>query len=442
VSFELTDKQLQALDLLGSDAMHLLLDGGSRSGKTFVFTRAVVTRALAAPGSDHAIMRFRFNHLKASIIAQTFPKVMSLCFPGVEPHWDRVDWNVKVGESRIWFGGLDDKERTEKVLGQEHATIYHNEGSQTSYTARNMMLTRLAQKVNRVDGIPLRLKEYVDCNPPGKSHWIHRLWYDHIDPDTKKPVDARKYTHLKMNPGDNRANLAPEYIRTLEAMPQRMRDRFLWGKYADDSEGALWSMELIDQWRELGNLPDMQRVVVAVDPSGASDDPDENNDEVGIVVCGLGTDAKGYVLEDLTLKAGPARWGNVATAAFERRQADVVVAEDNFGGAMVKHVIETARPRTPFRSVTASRGKVVRAEPISSLTETGQIRFAGYFPALEDELCGFHRHGYTGPRSPNRADAMIWAFSELFPGLVKPKEKPKKKPKPLNNFQGSHGWMG
>jgi phage terminase large subunit-like protein len=88
---------------------------------------------------------------------------------------------------------------------------------------------------------------------------------------------------------------------------------------------------------------------------------------------------------------------------------------------MVRHVIQTARPRTPFRQVHASRGKAVRAEPFSALYEQGKIRHAGRFPALESELTAFTTHGYVGGDSPNRADALIWALSDLFPGMVQPK---------------------
>jgi len=130
----------------------------------------------------------------------------------------------------------------------------------------------------------------------------------------------------------------------------------------------------------------MVRVVVAVDPSGSGDEDNADNDAIGIVVAGLGTDGNAYVLEDVTVKAGPATWGRVATSAFDRHAADVVVGEVNYGGAMVQQTILVARPRTPFKAVTASRGKHVRAEPFSALYEQGKVRHAGQFRELEDEL--------------------------------------------------------
>ena len=181
----------------------------------------------------------------------------------------------------------------------------------------------------------------------------------------------------------------------------------------------------------------MQRIVVAVDPSGADDVDNMDNDAIGIVVAGLGVDGNGYLLEDITCKGGPALWGKVATTAYERKMADCVLGEENYGGAMVKHVIQTARRNTPYKKVTASRGKVVRAEPVSALAEQGRIRHAGFFPELEDELCAFTTAGYIGEESPNRADAYVWAFTELFGGIITGK---KTKPTPYHAPRG--GWMG
>ena len=436
----LTPKQLEARAMVSGEAAHNMLFGGSRSGKTFALLLFVVTRAMIAPGSRHVIFRHRFNHIKTSIGMDTLPKVMSVCFPGVAYRLDRTDWRLILPNgSEIWLAGLDDKERTEKILGNEFATLYFNECSQISFASLNMALTRLAQLVRKVDGAPLRLKCYYDCNPPSKSHWTYRLFIAGRDPDTGDPVSRpEQYESMLLNPTDNTDNLPPEYIAGLEALPARMRLRFLEGRFSDDVAGALWRLEEIEKWRCLDTLPDMVRVVVAVDPSGSGDADNADNDEIGIVVAGLGSDGNGYVLEDLTVKAGPATWGSVVTTAFDRHMADCVVAEENYGGAMVKHVIQAARPRTPYRAVHASRGKAVRAEPISALYELGKVRHAGNYPKLEDEMCSFSTAGYLGSGSPNRVDAMVWAFSELFPMLTKGADTPRKivRPRPMGG-----SWM-
>ncbi|WP_084691130.1 phage terminase large subunit [Sphingomonas sp. SRS2] len=429
MTFQLTAKQLQAQAILAGSAKHNMLFGGSRSGKTFLLVRNVVMRALKAANSRHAIFRFRFNAIKASIVLDTFPKVMRLAFPNVTYKLDKTDWYVTLPNgSEIWFAGLDDAERAEKVLGMEFATIYFNECSQIPYVSLQTALTRLAQQAEQIiDGhaSPLKPRVYYDENPPSKAHWSYRQFIQKVDPETKlalgKPAD---YAWFQINPGDNRANVAADYIETLESMSGRMRRRFLLGEFGDAVSGALFSDEDIERFRVLdGIVPDMVRIVVAVDPSGSGDVDNADNDAIGIVVVGLGTDGICYVMEDITVKAGPATWGKVATDAFDRHQADRIVGETNYGGAMVKHVITTARPRTPFSQVTATRGKVVRAEPFSALYEQGKVRHVGRFNDLEDELTSFTTNGYVGGLSPNRADALIWGLTELFPAVVKPRQE-------------------
>lgn len=433
----LTAKQREAREILSSLAVYIMLFGGSRSGKTFLIVRQIVTRAMKAPGSRHAILRFRFNHLKASIIADTFPKVMVKCFPDVEWHLDKSDWFVKLPNgSEIWFGGLDDKERTEKILGMEFATIYLNECSQISWEAAQTAITRLAQLVMVLikDAEPskLALKMFFDCNPPSKAHWTYRLFVERVDPETRKPMERPgDYVSFQMNPEDNAENLAEGYLDKLRALSKRLQKRFLRGEFADATPNQLFHDEDIDKWRVIdGKIPEFVRVVVGVDPSGSGDEDNADNDEIGITVGALGTDGNAYLLEDCSVKAGPGTWGRIATSAYERHEANVVVGEANFGGAMVAHVIQTARPRTPYKAVTASRGKTLRAEPFSALYEQGKVRHVGEFQRLEDELCAMSTVGYMGQGSPNRADAWIWVLAELFPSLVKaPAKKVEAKPR-------------
>jgi predicted phage terminase large subunit-like protein len=445
--FKLTAKQDEANRLLASAAQHIMLAGGSRSGKTFLLVRAICIRALKAAGSRHAILRFRFGHIKASIVLDTFPKVMKSCFPQAHYELNKSDlFALFANGSEVWFGGLDDKERTEKILGNEYSTIMLNECSQIPYQSRNMAVTRLAQLVtDRVKNAPLPLKMYYDENPPDKGHWTYKLFKAKQDPESKRPLpDPENYGFMQLNPRDNLENLPKDYLKTLESLPLRLRKRFLDGEFRDTAPNALFVDETLDKWRVIDQaLPEFLRVVVAIDPSGSGDEENTDNDEIGIVVCGLGVDGIGYVLEDLTVKAGPATWGRVAANAYERHAANLIVAEVNFGGAMVKHVIQTARRGTPFREVRASRGKAVRAEPISGFMEKGDIRLAGSFALLEDELCGFTTHGYMGANSPNRADAMIWGMSELFPGIQIPKEKPSVEPEYAEApRRDGLGWMG
>ena len=420
---KLTAKQIEAQSVMSSDATHVMLFGGSRSGKTFLMVRNIVMRALKAKKSRHAMFRYRFNAIKSSVVQDTFPKVMELAFPGVDYNLNKTDnFATFPNGSELWFAGLDEKERAEKVLGMEFVTIGLNECSQIPKTSRDLVLTRLAQQVvQQLPGNPiLKPRMYYDENPPSKGHWSYKLFIQKLDPETKEPLPhPADYAWFKINPHDNAENISDGYLDTLKGMSARFRQRFLEGEFADDNPNALFTDTVIETWRVMdGVVPQMVRVVVAVDPSGSGDEDNADNDAIGIIVAGLGIDGNAYLLEDCTIKAGPATWGRIATDAYDRHRADCVVGEVNYGGAMVRATIQTARARTPFKQVTASRGKHVRAEPFSALYEQGKVRHVGLFPALEDELCGFSTFGYTGEGSPNRADAAVWALSELFPGIV------------------------
>jgi hypothetical protein len=425
-----TARQELAQAIVAGPATHSMLFGGSRSGKTFLHVRNTVFRALKAPASRHAIFRFRLNHIKASVLMDTFPKVMRLAFPGVSFDLSKTDFVATyANDSQVWFAGLDDKERTEKVLGQEFATLMFNECSQIPYGSVQTALTRLAQLATvKMQGRPdelLRLRVFYDCNPPPKSHWTYRLFVQKRDPETLMALaQPDDYVAFQMNPQDNAENLAPEYLKTLRNLSARLQRRFLLGEFADANPNALFPDETIDKWRHLGgDLPAMVRIVVAVDPSGADEDDNVNNDDIGIAVAGLGADGNAYVLEDRTVKAGPATWGRTAVQAYLHHLADAIVGETNFGGAMVEFTVQAVAKGmgvTPkFKKVTASRGKVQRAEPFSALYEEGKVRHVGHFRELEEELAGFSTHGYTGAKSPNRADALIWALAELFPGITR-----------------------
>jgi hypothetical protein len=435
--FAFTLKQLEAIKVIAGVATHVMLYGGSRSGKTFLHVRNIVLRALKAPGSHHCILRFRFNHLKASVILGTFPKVMKLCFPGIKYVLSKTDWYVTFPNlSELWFGGLDDKERTEKILGQEYSTMLFNEASQIPKAARDTALTRLAEMAETrmvvngeevTDGT-LKPRAFYDCNPPNKNHWTYLEFIKKIDPETRKPLpNPDDFAWFKMNPLDNASNIAPNYLKLLNSLSARMRKRFLDGEFADATPNALFADETIDKWRVLdGKVPEFVRVVVGVDPSGSGDEANVDADAIGTVVGALGVDGNAYLLEDCTVKAGPATWGKNATNAYDRHEADVIVGETNYGGDMVRFVVQTAKPRVPSRKSQRLAVKHVRAEPFSSLYENGKIRHVGVFQELEDEITAFSTTGYTGPNSPNRADAWFWVLAELFPALVAPKKETKK----------------
>ncbi|NII57317.1 DNA-packaging protein [Sphingomonas aerolata] len=181
------------------------------------------------------------------------------------------------------------------------------------------------------------------------------------------------------------------------------------GELIDDVEGALWTRDLLERQRG-GVVPALVRVVVGVDPPAGT-----GGDACGIVCVALGEDGLAYVLEDASVAGlSPEGWARAVADCAARHGADRVVAECNQGGEMVRSVLMAADCALPVRLVHASRGKVARAEPVATLYEGGRVFHVGAFPALEDELCGLVSGGYVGPgRSPDRADALVWALTEL-----------------------------
>jgi phage terminase large subunit-like protein len=183
------------------------------------------------------------------------------------------------------------------------------------------------------------------------------------------------------------------------------------GELIEDLEGALWTRDMIEGSR-VEAVPELRRVIVAVDPPASA-----GGDACGIVCVGLGADDVGYVIEDASVSGlSPEGWAGVVADVAARQGADRVVAEANNGGDMVASVLRAADSGLPVRLVHASRGKVARAEPVAALYGRGRVRHVGAFPDLEDELCGMVTGGgYEGPgRSPDRADALVWAVTELM----------------------------
>jgi phage terminase large subunit-like protein len=213
---------------------------------------------------------------------------------------------------------------------------------------------------------------------------------------------------------DNRDNLPPSFFAQLVKKFEgtRLARQELLAELLEDVPGALWSRDVLEETRVDEQPEELERIVVAVDPAGSTS---EGADETGIVVCALGVDGHGYVLADLSGRYAPTEWGRKAVAAFHSRKADAVVIEKNFGGDMAAATIAAVDSTVPVKAVTSSRGKVLRAEPISSLFEQRRAHMVGSHSALEDQMCAFtsdwdrRRDG-----SPDRVDAMVFALTELL----------------------------
>lgn len=411
-SFSLTPKQIEVRALLASAARHCLIYGGSRSTKTFLFCYAIAVRAISAPESRHLISRLHNIDVRQSVMMDTWPKVLRLAFPGLTVKPNMQDQFVTLPNgSEVWFGGLDDKERVEKILGREYATIYINEASQVSYDTVLTLRTRLAQNATKVNGKPLPLKAYYDLNPVGRSHWTYREFVEKVRPENGLPIEPGTRVHAVMNPGDN-PHLPPAYLDELASLPERQRKRFFSGEYQSEVPGTLWPLDLIDSLR-VAQRPELTRIVIGVDPSGSDG---VGGGSQGIVCVGKGIDGDAYVLADDSCKLSPEGWARRTVGRFHRELADLIIAESNFGGAMVESTIKTADTNVPVKLVTASRGKHIRAEPIAALYEQGRVHHVGVFPELEEQMGMMTTAGYQGSGSPDRLDAKVWALTELMLG--------------------------
>lgn len=215
---------------------------------------------------------------------------------------------------------------------------------------------------------------------------------------------------------DNAGNLAASFMKAVidRYAGTRLGRQELDAEILDDVQGALWTRAILDAAR-VKSAPELQRVVVAVDPSGTKGASD-GGDSIGIVAAGLGIDGLAYVLADRSCKLSPDGWGRRAVNTYHEFRADRIVAERNFGGAMVEHVIRSIDRNVSYLEVTASRGKVIRAEPVAALYEQNRVRHVGAFNDLEDQMTLITGEGFMGEGSPDRADALVWAITELMLG--------------------------
>jgi predicted phage terminase large subunit-like protein len=248
-------------------------------------------------------------------------------------------------------------------------------------------------------------------NPVHKRNWIYRRWFnDNVPSEFCGTIGDVTYIHTDYR--HNMANLPESYKERIRQAKAGNPARFahVWrGAWVNEVQGALWSYDMIaDHRRDTSEIPDMVRIVVAIDPSVSSTG---RQDEVGIVVAGKGIDGHYYVLADYSGRLSPAEWAKVAINAYDVHRADAIVGETNQGGDLVAANIHNMRKTVKFIPVHASRGKITRAEPIATLYSQGLVHHVGRFPEQESELMSYA--GYESQASPGRLDATVWAITEL-----------------------------
>jgi len=354
--------------------------GKSRTGAEWV-------RAMARETPHITIIGATANDAR-TIMVEGESGILACCPPGERPkymaHKGELHW-PNGGKTQVMSA-----DEPERFRGKQSSTIWADELASWRYPEawdQAMMGMRL--------GRPRALI----TTTPRPTPIIRRLM---SDPHTAL---VRGSTY------DNRSNLAPEYLDAVIKRYEgtRLGRQELNAEVLTDNPGALWQRDLIEAGR-VQEAPELMRTVIGVDPAATSG---EESDLTGIVVAGLGSDKRGYVLADYTMRASPAEWARKVVWAADLHKADRVVVEVNNGGDMCEAVLRHIAPNLPITKVRASAGKYARAEPVAALYEQGRVSHVGSFAALEDQLTDYVPG--EGRRSPDRLDALVWAMHHLMP---------------------------
>jgi phage terminase large subunit-like protein len=376
-----------------------LLRAGRGFGKTRAGAEWVWARAREAPAASIALVGANLDDVHKVMVAGP-AGLQAVAASGEEARWvasqRRVDFST--GAQAFAYSA----ETPAKLRGPEHDYAWCDE------------LAKWAHGDETWDTLVIGLRRgvrprIVITTTPRTIALIRRI--RDLPGFTETSGRTRDNPHLAASV---RARIEATYAGT------RLGRQELDGMLFDDIEGALWTPALIESSRSGPSSREYGRVVVGVDP------PASVEGVCGILVCALAADGTGLVLADCTVEGrSPEGWARAVSGAAEAWGAHRVVAEANIGGAMVESVLRAANVALPIKRVHAAEGKAARAEPVAALFESKRAKLAGVFPELEDQLCGLVLGGgYQGPgRSPDRADAMVWAMSELMlgPAVAEPR---------------------
>lgn len=373
-----------------------LIMAGRGFGKTRAGAEWVRSIAEADPGARIALIGASFGETRAvmvegesGLLAISPPERM----PDFEPSLRRIVWPN--GAQAMLYSALD----PEALRGPQHSHAWCDEIAKWD----NAGGKALACWDNLMMGLRL-----------GEDPRVLATTTPRAVPLLQRLLDEEGVEVTRGKTEDNSDNLPARFLAAIRSSygNSLLGRQELDGELIADLPGALWTRALLEQCREASASSPPVRTVIGVDPPASA-----GGDACGIVVCARGEDGVARVLADASVpRPSPERWARVVAETARAWNADRVVAEANQGGAMVESVLRAADVALPLRLVHARSGKSARAEPVAALYEAGRVRHAGIFPALEDELCGLISGGsYQGPgRSPDRADALVWALTELM----------------------------
>lgn len=425
--FRLNAKQEIALGYMTDDvARHTLLCGGARSGKTVLAVRANILRALTYKRSRHLSLRLHRVTAEKYLWKQTLPDVIDKCFKGIafEYNHSKMILTCPNNGSSYWFGGLDEGENSDGLLGSDWNTCHFDEANEMLPDPMQKARTRLSLKSYSEDGRMCINRSFATVNPTYKTHHLYKTYVEKFDIFNGLPMSpeqASMYNWFRINPCDNLENLSEGYIRELESLSPENRKRFLEGEWSEESKDALFKTADINRNRvktfaEVEAI-NFDKIVVGVDPSVTSG---ATADMTGIVVVGWtrpkSSDRRSsgqyYLLDDRSIRGTPDEWAQAVYDAYTHWKADLIVGEANNGGDLVEKNIRSVSRVIPYKKVWASRGKAIRAQPVAAICARGDLHVAVSLPELEGEMVGWNPD--SGEPSPNRLDAMVWGVTEVM----------------------------
>lgn len=435
-TFRLNSKQREALVYMTDrTARHTLLLGGARSGKTFLIVRGILLRCMLYPGSRHLSLRLHRTSAEKYLWKQTLQDVVKICFPdvGFVLNNSRLVLTCPNG-SQYWFGGLDEGDKGEGLLGSDWNTIHYDEISEMPIPMVMKSRTRLSLKKFNADKTKLCInRSFATINPTFVTSPVYKMYIAKFDVERNLPMPeetAALYNSFKINPIDNLDNLSADYMQELESHTDANKRRFLYGEWSEESKDALFRLSDLNRARvptfEEAKLINFDKVVIGVDPAVSSG---AKADMTGIVVVGWvrpkASDKRSsgdyYILADRSLVGTPEEWAQAVYDAYIDYRADLVIGERNNGGDLVEKNISSVSRTIPFKSVWASRGKAIRAEPVVSLSQKGDLHIVVCLPELEEEMTTWNPDPELKDKqkSPNRLDSMVWGVTECMGGGFK-----------------------
>lgn len=427
---ELNVDQLAAVKLAGDDKhKYHLFFGSAGSGKSFLIQRILLLRAMRAPGSRHIAIRATAASCRDTLFDLTLRKTVDACFPDFLSECEISESEMHItlpNGSKIFYAGLNDEQRMQKLLGNEYNTVWFNECNEFNYRHVSALIGRLRYKATALNGKPLKNKLFADCNPASKKSWEYKAFVDKVNPISNvKLPKPNQWVSAKLRTEANLIHVGEDYIDQMEdSMTAADLKRYRDGEWSVDNEGGLFKQEHIDLRRvavdkdadvqarkaaiELYSGNPIARVAIALDPA-VSDHKD--SDESGILVIAECEGGHFFPLEDLSQRASPKVISEVAASAYVRWGASAVVVEKNQGGKWLESTLRGAMENMPIKLVHASEGKRARAEPVSDLYERGKVHHVGTFGELETQMVEFGGVGNTS--SPDRMDALVWGITYL-----------------------------